>query len=311
MKILIVLNFVTFAQCFTILDLKNVKTKMEPKKCSNETKIVAIIHSAPDNFQLREAIRKSWGVNIKTIFVLGKNSDLKKKLKKEHEKYKDILQFSFKDSYKNLTYKHLSGYKWISKNCQKTEFVLKTDDDQAVDIHHLKSYLSHFLDGKTQENFYLCYLIEKQKPQRSIRAKHFVSFQEYPEEYYPNFCSGWAYVTNINTIENLLHVSKEQKYFWIDDLYITGMLPKRFLPTLKYFQWNNNFLNDHIQHKNEILEGNFFTPELMVGSDLSPKEIETLSQKFQKCHRKKCYDKIYSDPQMTNYLKPNSQKTEL
>ena len=95
---------------FSILDTKKLKVKLEPEKCEDNSYLVALIHSAPENVDLRNTIRKTWGQTIKRVFVLGKHPDYNKKLKKEHEKHKDILQVTFKDAYRNMTYKHLSGY---------------------------------------------------------------------------------------------------------------------------------------------------------------------------------------------------------
>ena len=52
----------------------------------------------------------SQGKNMKRIFVLGDSPEWNKMLKDEHKSYKDILQIDFVDAYRNMTYKHLSGY---------------------------------------------------------------------------------------------------------------------------------------------------------------------------------------------------------
>ena len=66
-------------------------------------------------------------------------------------------------------------------------------------------------------------------------------------------------------------------------------------------------MSDHIQHKNDILSGKFFTPELMVASDLKTGEIKHLSKKFKKCHEKECYQMIYKDSEMIDYIRPKMQ----
>ena len=108
--VLYLLVFLPLSEQFSILDLKKLKVKLEPEKCEENLDLVTLIHSAPENVELRNTIRKTWGENLKRVFVLGKHTDWNKKLKKEHEKYNDILQISFKDAYRNMTYKHLSGY---------------------------------------------------------------------------------------------------------------------------------------------------------------------------------------------------------
>ncbi len=70
------------------------------------------------------------------------------------------------------------------------------------------------------------------------------------------------------------------------------------------YNWKSAFLSEHEQHKRDILDGTLFSPELVVGSDLYPYEMEKLYKKFSKCHRKGCYDKIYADPLLIDYVKP-------
>ena len=95
---------------FSILDLDNLHVTLQPQKCQGNPSLITLIHSAPKNYQLRDTIRRTWGRNIKRIFVLGDSSDWNEMLKNEHKEYKDILQVSFIDAYRNMTYKHLSGY---------------------------------------------------------------------------------------------------------------------------------------------------------------------------------------------------------
>ena len=108
-----------------------------------------------------------------------------------------------------MTYKHLAGYWWVENYCSHAEYVLKTDDDQAVDVGHLKMFLKEFIpqnndDDNDNAYFYLCYILKNKSPKRNPGNKWFVSYQEYSKDVYPDFCSGWAYVTNINTISAIL-----------------------------------------------------------------------------------------------------------
>ena len=72
------------------------------------------------------------------------------------------------------------------------------------------------------------------------------------------------------------------------------------------FNWQNNFLSEHIQHKEDILHGTMFTPELMVASDITPKEIRKLSAKFDQCLKKQCYNTMiyHQTEELKNLMKP-------
>ena len=77
---------------------------------------------------------------------------------------------------------------------------------------------------------------------RNKWSKWFVTKEEYKEAKYPDYCSGWAYVTNHKTVKSILEESKKvENHFWIDDVYITGIL-RKLLPSVKLFDWSMSFL---------------------------------------------------------------------
>jgi len=52
-----------------------------------------------------------------------------------------IVKADFQDSYRNLTYKAMSALSWISRHCNNTRYVLKTDDDAYVNMRALLRHL--------------------------------------------------------------------------------------------------------------------------------------------------------------------------
>ena len=106
----LILLHINIVNSFSILGLDNIGVKLEPKKCNKDLTNIVLIHSAPQNIVLRETIRKTWGQNVQKIFILGESHQFNTKISEEHEKYNDILQLDFIDAYRNMTYKHLSGY---------------------------------------------------------------------------------------------------------------------------------------------------------------------------------------------------------
>ena len=55
----------------------------------------------------------------------------------EFEKYKDLVQGNFVDSYKNLTLKAVLGLRWMSQYCSEAPFAIKTDDDTFLNIFEM------------------------------------------------------------------------------------------------------------------------------------------------------------------------------
>ena len=46
-------------------------------------------------------------------------------LEEEHKLYRDIVQGSFIENYKNLTLKSIMGLKWVSQYCKEAPFAIK------------------------------------------------------------------------------------------------------------------------------------------------------------------------------------------
>ena len=42
-----------------------------------------------------------------------------------------------------------------------------------------------------------------------------------------------------------LDVSKNEPYFWIDDMFVTGILASKVPDEIKIYNWKNSFLSDH------------------------------------------------------------------
>lgn len=119
--------------------------------CDNKNySILIYVHSAANNFIVREQIRETWGSNkysfgnrIKHVFLLGNNGDkaTNKLVSVENEKYSDIVQFNISDMYDDHTYRGLETYRWITKHCQSVQYFIKTDDDVVINIWAVMSEL--------------------------------------------------------------------------------------------------------------------------------------------------------------------------
>lgn len=123
LKVVILILATIHAALPMSFEVVNRKALIEPSKCQKSNDIVIMVHSKHDHFGHRETIRKTWGrdqsfeeVNprVKRVFVLAK-SDLEmtpedmKPFEDEAESNGDVLFLDFQDTYRNLTYKHLSG----------------------------------------------------------------------------------------------------------------------------------------------------------------------------------------------------------
>ena len=72
--------------------------------------------------------------SMRVVFFIGAVNDdtLQNKLYYENEVYSDLVQESYEDSYRNLTYKGMSALKWITRYCRHTNLILKIDNEMVV-----------------------------------------------------------------------------------------------------------------------------------------------------------------------------------
>ena len=278
-----------------------------PPDC-HDVSLLILIHSRPDHFSLRRTLRTTWareaGHKTRTVFVMGSvlEGDLSDSLEEEREEYLDLVRGDFVDSYRNLTYKHLLGYRWAVDHCGSAQYLLKTDDDQFVDTLQLPRYLQTFLPPPSH-SWFLCNVLKDVTPIRDPDSKWFVSRSEWPSSEYPAYCAGWAYVTTLPTLARVLAWSTTQPYFWIDDLHVTGTLPANH-GGVEMYDWVYSFLTTHVQYSQEILEGTFFTPELMVCGDITATQISHVWSKAERCHRRGCSDLVYSNEENREAIRP-------
>ena len=51
--------------------------------------------------------------------------------------------------------------------------------------------------------------------------------QEYPGKYYPTYCFGWGVILSPDVVFDLYLESRTTPYFWVDDVYVTGLLAEK------------------------------------------------------------------------------------
>ncbi|CAL8117808.1 unnamed protein product [Orchesella dallaii] len=227
---------------------------------SNTTNLIPVlVHTARSHFSERLTIRKSWGSippyknwSIRLIFLLGiadrgedparnekQFQEQERLLNLEQAEFGDLVTGNFLDTYKNLTYKHMMGYKWILNFCQDAKLILKIDDDMFIDIMRFIDWRSEDLKikEKTPPDLY-CNTFVGTKPQRCVGCKWYASEAEWPLDYYPDYCSGWAYGITVNMMKKLYSVIPKVDFFWVDDVYATGALMEQLKKEDKEFKLN-------------------------------------------------------------------------
>jgi hypothetical protein len=113
--------------------------------------IFAYIFVRANDFEKRRTIRKTYAnqnffPNFQIVFIIGiskieKNNIL---IKIEQDKHNDLIQGDFIDSSRNLSFKSIIAWKWLttySNNCLKADLILKLDDDVVLNTFRLVKFL--------------------------------------------------------------------------------------------------------------------------------------------------------------------------
>ncbi|XP_061401642.1 uncharacterized protein LOC133337435 [Musca vetustissima] len=303
-----------------LIDLHDFHYLVPQPVCSSNVEALILVHSAPRNQPKRQIIRETWASigrhmvdsPIRVLFLLGAVAEdsLQHEVMKENSDYADIIQGSFMDDYRNMTYKHVMAFKWFLYNCPDAQILIKVDDDVYVNTPQLIKYLKaeqqnenmttaaknaettnemseeqdankptiitlndttkktkstkkslyeslkNFANSLTlsstssssdssadnftastrlfhrPQNLLFCQKITGSLVKRSYRSKWRVSFKEYSERYYPPYCPGYAIIYSPDVVFRLYNAAQNFKYFWIDDVHITGVLAQQTNTTI-------------------------------------------------------------------------------
>ncbi|XP_076343417.1 UDP-GalNAc:beta-1,3-N-acetylgalactosaminyltransferase 1-like [Tachypleus tridentatus] len=176
--------------------------------------VLALVHSAPNHFVHRKIIRRTWGsvrhfrnFTFNVAFLLGQtNRRLQSRIYQEMKQYCDIIQGSFVDSYRNLSYKHMMGYKWVMEFCPSAIMIFKVDDDVYVDSFQVLNFLSSTF-GLKPFNILACSVMSSGTLTHR-KGKWGVTRSEFSFDMYPEYCSGMGYFA----FWTLLKIFSQQVY---------------------------------------------------------------------------------------------------
>ncbi|KAL4226098.1 hypothetical protein ACF0H5_014086 [Mactra antiquata] len=217
---------------------------------STRPEYVVYVHSAPKNHKKRQMVRQTWGAksvcnkyNMRVVFIMGLVSDQKvmNTVKLESNTYGDLVIEDFDDSYRNLTYKAIAGLKWVSKYCSDVKYVIKSDDDILIDMHALMDQLnSTEVKSYGTRNVIMCNQWLRMKVIRDKSSKWYISKEEFPDDFFPPYCSGSVFIMTSDVVQRMYWASLQTKFFWVDDFYITGLLVKRI--GIEHKRLNENYM---------------------------------------------------------------------
>ena len=204
--------------------------------CNSQRAILflVLVHTATEHFKQRQSFRKTWGnitlyqtYQMRIVFLLGipKNRSLDAKIEVENSEHGDIVQGNFIDDYVNLTHKGVMGLRWVTENCRQAKFIVKVDDDVFVNtLFLIENLLGKFWNSSRQIMGKVEHSAEIfRRGKWDVGKDKFVNMTKYPFPYSPGM---FVILTN-DIIEELYKAAKDTEFFWIDDVYLFGILPDK------------------------------------------------------------------------------------
>lgn len=228
------------------------KCLINPKDlCSSKNlHFIIYVHSAPRNYKKRQTIRQTWGArsvlkkyHMRVVFIMGVVADqtVMDQVRLESNTYGDIVVENFLDTYRNLTYKAIAGLKWVSNYCDAVTYVIKSDDDILIDMPALMEQMnSTEIRSYGTKNIIMCNQWVRMKVIRDKKSKWYISKEEFPDDYFPPYCSGSVFIMTSDAVHKLFWASLGTKFFWVDDFYLTGLLVKKV--GIEHKRLNDNYM---------------------------------------------------------------------
>lgn len=254
--------------------------------CKDSFTLLIAIKSAIYEFNERQTIRETWGIQVLQLdiyyyFVVGnsKNDTLNQLLDEESFKFNDILKINVIDNYHQLTLKTYMHLCWISNSCPSDKLIFFTDCDVILIPERLYNFTLYYRSNDTIGGH--CWLTNS-KVERNSSLPNYTPRSLWNESTFPRFCSGAAHFMTVSIIRKILHaipmesdkIGYVKRMDFLDDVTFTGIL--RLKSNLKIqhrqeFIWLNpskfkNFcadekrLNEYICNLKKVSVINSFRP---------------------------------------------------
>ncbi|GAB2214145.1 hypothetical protein Droror1_Dr00018484 [Drosera rotundifolia] len=233
------------------------------------------ILSTGAHFAERMAVRKSWlqhllirsSVVVARFFVALHESDaINAELVKEAQFFGDIIIVPFLDNYSLVVLKTIAICEF-GVNSLSAKYIMKCDDDTFVRVDAVASEVTKGVDGG--KSFFLGKMNFYHQPLR--KGKWAVTYEEWPEEYYPPYSDGAGYILSSDIAQFIISEFKKGKLrlFKMEDVSM-GMWVQQFSNTRPV-----EYLHDSRFYQSGCMDG-YFSAHYQ-----SPKQMICLWQKLQ------------------------------
>ncbi|XP_066912672.1 uncharacterized protein [Clytia hemisphaerica] len=215
-------------------------TNLQDVRQCKDPFILFLVTSHLSNYDRRKMIRQNWGNQDKffqkfnkrynltydVYFNVGTGKDREsiERTKNESRVFGDLLIVDRQEDFYDLTRRLMIAFEWSVTNCQ-FQYLFKIDDDIFVNIPNLFSFLSNNT-FKDSFGLYAGDMNKNAEVNRDSRSKYVVTYDEWPVETYPPYCSGGGFALSRTIVEKMIPYYDWANPYKIDDVYV-GMLIQR------------------------------------------------------------------------------------
>ncbi|EDV26600.1 uncharacterized protein TRIADDRAFT_7506, partial [Trichoplax adhaerens] len=158
-----------------------------------------------------------------------KDNKIMEQVYEEARLHKDIVLGIIDENRRSLTEKTVLGMLWAQLYCQPT-FFYKGDDDVWVNQFRLYIYAlqaNRSFEAPTNSFWRGFVAVDNRKPIRNKNSKYYLSMQDFSEDLFPPFCSGFAYILSNHVLQEMTRMIKEVEMIpLVDDVYV-GLLANK------------------------------------------------------------------------------------
>jgi hypothetical protein len=234
--------------------------------------VFGVLSHGPLGRSERDTIRETWGKGQKVFFLVAGNWE---DIQNEYNELGDLIWVDQKEIYRDgvspkqgaLTFKtqvaFAAMHDIVMKENPNVKYFFKTDTDTYINMALLEHELNRAGDESPVDYWGECH--SREKPYRNVLTKWFISFEDYPYTYYPNFCVGHGYLVSRNFLNCVVgegHLAKVN--FMTNEDGATGLLAEKcgIEPSLSGFRV---FRNVSIKQVNDFpIQTNVKSNEAML-----------------------------------------------
>ena len=178
---------------------------------------------------------------FQVTFAVGQttNATINEEIVAENAWYKDLIIGDYQEAYTNCSYKFFTAMYWVDQYCSGPPFTIKVDEDVLINTPKVLKYLqtrtevkhtndiNNYPAHKVNGSFY-CSNHNHTKVLRRPGSKWYAPKEQFSEENYPTFCTGFMYMFDTALTPIMWRGTAAVKFLWMEDAFFSGVVRSKY-----------------------------------------------------------------------------------